>query len=112
MRRNLVSQLSPVILRAGVTAREISRKTSVSIPVVRVTNSSGLAPTLFRYTSDNRSVNGTRPLIRRTSFAKRTSFIVGGARASLPALHAAARSNWSHEKIRAARSDGQDARAP
>src|SRR2546425_8956341 len=75
MRRNLISQFSPVIRRIGVTARLISRNTSVSIPVVRVTNSRGLAPTCFRYTSHKTSVSGTSPLTKRTSLAKRVSFI-------------------------------------
>src|SRR5207245_10876724 len=75
MRRNLVSQFNPVILRKGVTASEISRNTSVNIPVVRVTNSKGFAPTCFRYTSHNSSVSGTRPLTKRTSLAKRVSFM-------------------------------------
>src|SRR2546427_11949241 len=75
MRRNLINQFNPVIRRAGVTARLISRNTSVSIPVVRVTNSKGFAPTCFRYTSHKSSVSGTRPLTKRTSLAKRVSFI-------------------------------------
>src|SRR5713226_2261490 len=75
MRRNLVSQFNPVILRKGVTDSEISRKTSVRIPVVRVTNSKGFAPTCLRYQSQSRSVNGTRALTKRTSLAKRVSFI-------------------------------------
>src|SRR5260221_14491066 len=87
MRRNLVSQFNPVILRKGVTAREIRRNTSVRIPVVRVTNSKGFAPTCFRYTSVNRSTSGTTAFVKRTSLAKRVSFIFG-AQASLPAQRA------------------------
>src|SRR2546426_8821239 len=75
MRRNLINQFNPVIRRAGVTARLISRNTSVSIPVVRVTNSKGFAPTCLRYTSHKSSVSGTRPLTKRTSLAKRVSFM-------------------------------------
>src|SRR5229473_7080452 len=76
MRRNLVSQFNPVILRKGVTACEISRKTSVRIPVVRVTNSRGFAPTCFRYTSVSSSASGTTAFVKRTSLAKRVSFII------------------------------------
>src|SRR6266404_9183665 len=75
MRRNLVSQFKPVILRKGVTASEISRNTSVRIPVVRVTNSRGFAPTCFRYTSVNSSASGTTALTKRTSLVKRKSFM-------------------------------------
>src|SRR5438128_958587 len=75
MRRHLINQFNPVIRLAGVTARLISRNTSVSIPVVRVTNSRGLAPTCFLYTSHKSIVSGTRPLTKRTNLAKRVSFI-------------------------------------
>src|SRR5712691_1720826 len=75
MRRNLVSQFKPVILRKGVTASEISRNTSVRIPVVRVTNSRGFAPTCFRYTSVSSSASGTTALTKRTSLVKRKSFM-------------------------------------
>src|SRR5713226_4015905 len=76
MRRKRVSQFNPVVRRKGVTASEISRKTSVRIPVVRVTNSKGLAPTCLRDQSQSSSVNGTRALTKRTSLAKRVSFML------------------------------------
>src|SRR2546425_7513575 len=78
MRRNLTNQFNPVIRLAGVTVRLISRNTSVSIPVVRVTNSKGLAPTCLRYTSHKSRVSGTRPLTKSTSLAKRVSFMANG----------------------------------
>src|SRR5438552_17199804 len=44
------------------------------MPVVRVTNSRGFAPTRFCHTSHNKSVSGTSALMKRTTFAKRVSF--------------------------------------
>src|SRR5688572_27291704 len=79
IRRNLINQFRPVMRRKGLTASVISRKTSVSMPVVRVTNSSGFAPTCLRHTSQSKSPSGTRLLIARRSFAKRVSFISGRA---------------------------------
>ena len=44
MRRRRCSQFQPVRRRAGVTASVMQRKTSVQVPVDRVTNSTGFAP--------------------------------------------------------------------
>src|SRR5437762_3875510 len=74
MRRNFTSQFAPVTFRSGVTASEIVRNTRVSMPVVRVTNSSGFAPTRLCHQSHNKSANGTSALMNKTTLKKRVSF--------------------------------------
>src|SRR2546423_9614534 len=75
MRRNFTSQFAPVTFRSGVTASEIVRNTRVSMPVVRVTNSSGFAPTRLCHQSHNKRASGTSPLMNKTTLKKRVSFI-------------------------------------
>jgi hypothetical protein len=62
-------------LRAGVTVRESSRKTSASTPVVWIMFSVGFAPARPVRTSQTSSASGTSPFTRRTNLAKRGSFI-------------------------------------
>ena len=44
MRRSLIKLFQPESLRSGVTVKVISKNTSVQVPVERVMNSIGLAP--------------------------------------------------------------------
>src|ERR1044072_3065895 len=61
--------------RNGDTTSVSSRKTMVSMPVVRVPNSKGFAPTRPRYVSHNNSTSGIRPLTTIRTFPNRGSFI-------------------------------------
>src|SRR5262249_159868 len=75
MRRYLTSELIPKIFLSGVTASVRHRKISVSIPVVRVANSSGFGPTRLRYRSQSKSASGMSELMKRTSLGK----VMGGS---------------------------------
>ena len=70
MRRYFTSELTPKIFLSGVTANVRHKKTSVSIPVVCVANSSGFGPTRLRYRSQSNNISGISELTKRTSLGK------------------------------------------
>src|SRR5688572_6772767 len=69
MRRNFPSELTPKMRLSGVIATVRLRKTSVSIPVVRVANSSGLGPTCLRYKLQRSRQSGMAEFTNTTNFA-------------------------------------------
>lgn len=54
----------PKMRRNGVMATVTLKKINVSIPVVRVANSTGFAPTLPRYKSNKSKTRGTSALTK------------------------------------------------
>ncbi len=60
MRRSRASTCQPVIRRSGVTASVTHSITSVQVPVERVTNSTGLAPSPSPTPSTRSRASGSR----------------------------------------------------
>ena len=87
-----MSQFQPVIFRNGVTNIVSIKKTSASMPVVRIAKFTGLAPSLWCQASQPSNASGTAALTSTSNLAKRMSLsfmaVLSGqkfARRSIPA---------------------------